>query len=212
MDLSGCINIENVYFDGTTIKGCSLPNGGILKVLHFPSSVANITILNQKHITDFTCPSFANVSTLRVENCSGAVDTAKIVKQMQNTGRVRLIGIDWSLDSTDILDKLLGMKGMTETGINADKPVLHGSVHFVSLPISKLVEYENVFPYLSITADMYVNDVLLTTPEAVLMDSEGDLVTMADGGYKTTYSDDQIEAFIDAVQEQMAAIESASGT
>lgn len=66
IDLSGCQNIEHVYFDGTSIGSCSLPNGGILKTLHLPGTITNLTIRNQMNITDFDLPSSANITTLRI--------------------------------------------------------------------------------------------------------------------------------------------------
>lgn len=53
VDISGCSIIEEVYFDGTKIQGLTLPNGGVLKKLHLPATMTNLTILNQKGITDF---------------------------------------------------------------------------------------------------------------------------------------------------------------
>ena len=44
VDISGCKNIEEVYFDGTGIAGVVLPNGGVLNTLHLPNSVTNLTI------------------------------------------------------------------------------------------------------------------------------------------------------------------------
>ena len=212
-DMSGCTAIEEIYCDGSAITGLLLPNGGVLRVLHVPETIANIRILNQSQITDFTCPGFENVTSLRVENCSSAVDTMTIVAEMQSTGRVRLVGMDWTLDSTDIMDKLLGMRGLTESDANTDTPVLSGTVHFaMSLPISKLVEYESTFPYLTITADSYTNDVLMVTPEAVLLDSEGDMLTMYDGGHTTGYSAEQIDSFTTAVLEALDSLETTEET
>lgn len=208
IDASGCTGLEEAYFDGTGITGVTLPNGGMLRVLHIPDTIASISILNQTYLTDFSCPSFAKVSSLRVENCNIAVDTAAIVEQMQSSGRVRLIGMDWTLDSTSIMDKLLTMKGMTETDINTDKPVLSGKVHFTTpLLNSKRVQYQETFPYLEVTADSYVNDVLMVTPDAVLLDSEGDMLTMLDGGYQTPYTAAQLDTFITAVQESLAGLD-----
>lgn len=208
IDMTGCTGLEEAYFDGTSIKGIALSDGGIVRVLHIPDTVTNIRILNQKSITDFSCPGFAQVDTIRIENCSPAIDTAEIVRQMKGDGRVRLIGIDWDLESTAVMDKLLGMRGLTETdGTVTTGPVLSGSVHFsMALPISKLVEYEEKFPYLTFTADSYVADVLMVSSGAVLRDKEGDMLRMSDGGYKSQYSTSQINAFVTAVQEQMALI------
>lgn len=209
INATGCTGLEECYFDGTAITGITLPNGGILRILHLPNTVSSISLLNQQKITDFSCPDFANVSSLRVENCSAAVDTAEIVRQMKSDGRVRLVGMDWTLDDTDIMEKLLGMSGFSETDANLPKAVLSGNVHIAApLAISKLLNYERTFPYLTITADSYITDVLMvpTEPAAVVLDKDGKMLTMANGGYVSAYSAETINAFIEAVQEQMAAI------
>ena len=211
VDASGCTGLEEVYFDGTAITGLSLTNGGRVKVLHIPDTMANITILNQMAIEDFTCPGFTNVSTLRIENTSAVIDSVEIVSDMTVTAetkpRVRLIGINWILNSTDVIEKLLTMRGMTETGETTSLPVLSGTVHFaMALPISKLMEYEESFPFLTITADSIAADVLMV-PGAVLKDSEGDILKMSDGGYETEYTADQIDAFTTDVLEALASLE-----
>lgn len=209
IDISGCTGVEEVYLDGTAVTGIVLPDGGMVRILHIPSTVASIKILNQTKLEEFECPDFSQVSSLRIENCGTLIDTAAIVAAMQSTGRVRLIGMDWTLDSTDVMDKLMGMKGLTETDLNADVAVLSGKVHFATqLPVSKLVQYENQFPYLTITADSYLVDVLKVSPDAVLLDSEGDMLTMYDGGHSTEYSAEQIDSFITAVLEALDSLES----
>ena len=70
MDISNCSIIEEVYFDGTAIQGLSLPNGGVLKKLHVPATMTNLTIRNQKSLTEFVIPSYSNISTLWLENNS----------------------------------------------------------------------------------------------------------------------------------------------
>lgn len=97
VDLSGCIAIEEVYFDGTQITGVALPNGGVLKKLHLPSTITNLTILNQTGITEFTLPSGANITTLRLENVSNTIDSASIVNSLAANSRLRLIGFTWNM-------------------------------------------------------------------------------------------------------------------
>ena len=80
VDLSGCTGIEEVYFDGTSITGVNLPNGGVLRVLHLPSTITSLTIQNQPSLTDFTCPSLSNITTLWLENVGTTVDKLYWVK------------------------------------------------------------------------------------------------------------------------------------
>ena len=51
-DLSQCINIEEIYFTGTKIKGIVLPDGGNIKKLHLPGTLTSLTIKNQPLLTD----------------------------------------------------------------------------------------------------------------------------------------------------------------
>lgn len=157
VDISNCSNIEYVYFDGTKVQGVTLPNGGIMKVLHLPGTITNLTIMNQKQITDFTCPSLANVSTLRLENNGSGIDSKAIFNTIPTGARVRLIGFTWeATDSTeieDILDRLDDMMGLDEYGNNMDKAQVSGIIHTSSLTGAQIASYSERYPYLTVTAD-----------------------------------------------------------
>lgn len=157
VDLSGCTNIENVYFDGTTIKGCSLPNGGILKVLHLPETITNLTIRNQSAITDFTIPSYSNISTLRLENVSAAVDSVAILKKIAANSRVRLIGVNWEFDTAadaeDLYDILDTMRGLDESGNNTDAAQVSGKIHVPSLTGAELESLQSRYTNIAVTYD-----------------------------------------------------------
>jgi hypothetical protein len=156
VDISGCTNIENVYFDGTATTGVTLPNGGILKVLHLPSTVTNLTILNQKNLTEFVLPSYANVSTLRIENTPN-VDVISIVSAMAENGRVRWIGFDWEVDSIDDLytffEKIDTCRGLDEQGNNIDKAVLSGRLHVDTITYDYLVHITQRYPNVTVESD-----------------------------------------------------------
>ena len=156
VDISGCTNIEHVYFDGTATTGVTLPNGGILKTLHLPATVTNLTILNQKQITDFVLPSYANISTLRIEN-TPVVDTLAALNAIAANSRVRLVGVDWSFDSpTEVLalmDKLDTFRGLDETGNNLDKAVVSGRIHIPALTGEQLAEMNRRYPNITIDYD-----------------------------------------------------------
>ncbi len=131
VDLSGCANIEHVYFDGTQITGIDLPIGGILKTLHLPATITNLTIRNQSSITDFSIP-YSAITTLRLENVSTAVDSKAIVNSLASSARVRVIGFAWSeTDGTSalaLLERLAGMRGLDEVGNNTAHAQLAGAI------------------------------------------------------------------------------------
>ena len=156
VDISGCTNIEHVYFDGTATTGVTLPNGGILKTLHLPSTVTNLTILNQKQITDFVLPSYANISTLRIEN-TPIVDTLAALNAIAANSRVRLVGVDWSMETpTEVLalmDKLDTFRGLDEAGNNLDRAVVSGVIHIPALTREQLDEMNRRYPNIMIDYD-----------------------------------------------------------
>ena len=128
VDVSGCTNIEQLYFEGTAVTGVQLPNGGILKTLHLPETVTNLTVRNQKAITDFSIGGYDNISTLRLENVSEVFDLWEILHSIPLGARVRVTGLERTFeDAADILsfyDLLDTMRGLDENGNNMDKELI----------------------------------------------------------------------------------------
>ena len=160
IDASGCTGLEEAYFDGTSITGLGLPNGGILKILHLPETVVNLTLRNQTKLEVFIMPSYANVSTLWLEGNSDAVDVAAILQFVADNARIRVLGINLEFENGNALDSFLGrldsMRGLDESGNNVDTAQVSGSVHVGALSYEV---YENLpsirakYPDLAITYD-----------------------------------------------------------
>lgn len=198
VDISGCTNIEHIYFDGTSIQALALPNGGVIKTLHLPGTITNLTIRNQTAITDFVLPSCANVTTLWIENVSDVVDSAAIAAQMPVGSRVRMTNVDWNLDSVDFLDHMMQMRGLTETGDNMDKAVISGKVYVDDVMlVSKYLILKDHFPYLEVTAKSYDLDVLEVSPSQIFVTADRKLFMLADGGHSTTYTGADIDRYIE---------------
>ena len=154
VDLSGCANIEHIYFEGTAVKGVTLPNGGILKTLHLPATITNLTIMNQSALADLSVPTYENVSTLRLENVGDKVDVFTILSQMKANSRVRLIGMDWTFEDaaqvSEFYDLLDTMKGLDENNNNVDKVQISGVIRIPMLTSDELAELQTRYSYLTI--------------------------------------------------------------
>ena len=173
-DMSGCTNIEEIYYGGTGITGLSLPNGGVLKKIHYPATVKNLTILNQGKIEEFVLPeeAYSKIETMRLENVSSIVPAQEILMEMPEKSRVRLVGFDWTYGSAEeilaLYDRLDLMRGQTETGANADKAQLSGTIRVDSLTGAELAEMQERYPtikiqYNHITSYLYFWDDTGTT-------------------------------------------------
>ena len=162
-DLSGCEIIEEIYFEGTQITGLTLPNGGVIKKLHLPGTITNLTIRNQTAITEFVLPDYTNITTLRLENVSSAINSKAILNAIPAASRVRLIGFYWTAEDADeiedLFDLLDTMRGLDEAGGNVDTAQVSGEIHTSSLTGAQIAELNARYPYVNVTAD-YVTSYL----------------------------------------------------
>ncbi len=155
VDVSGCINLEHAYFEGTAITGVTLPNGGILKTLHLPSTVTSLVIRNQPLLNDFVMPSYENLTTLRLENINvDLFDTLSMILQMPANSRVRVLGVEWTIDTAEeifeVFSKLDSYRGLDEYGNNVDKPQISGIIHTGTITSEELKEMNRGYPNFTI--------------------------------------------------------------
>ena len=145
VDISGCTNVEEVYFDNTSITGLSLPNGGVLKTLHLPETVVNLTIKNHTALQEFVMPSYQNISTLWIENNSSAIKPLEILAQIPTNSRVRLIGLKLSVNSyqeiADMVARLDSMRGIDENNLNVATAQVSGTIYIDQI---NPTEYKNI--------------------------------------------------------------------
>ena len=157
VDLSGCTGIEEVYFDGTKITGVTLPNGGVLRVLHLPSTITSLIIRNQNALTDFTCPSLSSISTLWLENVGSTVDTKAILESLGTGARVRLFGFLWELEQaseiSDMFDILDDMRGIDQNGDNMPTAQVYGTIYVPNITGDILAHAKERYPDIAITYD-----------------------------------------------------------
>ena len=153
VDLSGCTNIEEVYFDGTKTTGVTLPNGGILKKLQLPNTVTNLTVRNQSKLTTFVMPISSQVSTLWVEN-TPIIPVREIFSAMSAGSRVRLIGVDWTFDSVKdiyaLYDKLNTCRGLTESGGDTNDAVVQGTFRVSAITEAQIADLNAKLPNVTI--------------------------------------------------------------
>lgn len=156
IDVSGCENIEEIYAQGTSVTSVKLPTAGRLSQLYLPDTITSLTIRNQTLTQDgFELADISNLSTVYIENTNG-IDSATLINRCLASSaptleRIRLIGVDWRLNSLDTLVKLAKLKGLDINGMNTDKAVVTGKCHVLIATSVKLVEVQAAFPELTIT-------------------------------------------------------------
>ena len=185
VDLSGCTGIEEVYFDGTKITGVTLPNGGVLRVLHLPSTITSLIIRNQTALTDFTCPSLSSISTLWLENVGSTVDTKAILESLSSGARVRLFGFRWELEQaseiSDMFDILDDMRGIDQNGDNMPTAQVYGTIYVPNITGDIVAHAKERYPDISITYDHVSATLTYVDNDGVVLGSE----TILDGADPT---------------------------
>lgn len=162
IDLSGSLNLEKAYFDGTKVTGVTFPKGGFINTIHLPNTILNLTLRDQNEIIDFSLDtttigmnnSAYNLQRLYLENTSG-IPIESLLLNSPNLNYVRLIDIEWTSSNEatlqTIAEKLAGCQGLDITGANpTNTPVIEARVNVSDISNGLLTYINNNLPGLTV--------------------------------------------------------------
>ena len=180
IDFSGCSAMRVFSAKGTPVSSVIFAPGGALETcyLHSPSS---ITLRDMKNIETFVVEDgYEALTGLRHENTPypAALD---ILEAADNLTAARIVGIDWTLQSTAILNKLAAIHGYDGAGNETVKSVLIGEVYVETIRSSEQDTYAATWTDCEIT----YGEVLVQYPvsfydydETPLVDGNGNAVVI----------------------------------
>ena len=173
INLSSCGNLEKLYADGTAITGVLFASNGKIALAHLPATINSLTLKNLNYLTDLQA-SYDNLESLTVEN--SIVDEYAIVTDAVDTLQVlRLVGINWTVTNTDLLNKIVKM----------NSSMLAGSVH-----IAGQVRQRELDSYASAWSDLVVTyDGIITQYKLTFMNSDGTPIKDKNGNAYVQYVD-----------------------
>lgn len=155
INLAACGNLINLYAQGTIITSVALANHGKIKHVYLPETINTLSFKNLKDLTDLNVASYKNLETLVCED--SVVDSLRIIKTVIDTIKtVSIRGINWSLDNTDILNKLAKCAGIDDNGYNTEQSVLTGTVHVPVIRQEELKLYSGTTDTTGIWPDLEV--------------------------------------------------------
>ena len=161
LDLSKCNNLTELYATGSGLTGILFANGGKITTALLPSTLTSINMRNLLYLNNLQIDGYDKISTMVIENCD-VVDCKDLLEKAKNVNRARIIGINWQLEDTSLLDRIYAMKGLDRNGYNTDQSVLTGSVHVPVMREKKLEEYRSAWSDLDITYDTLVEQFTVT--------------------------------------------------
>jgi len=160
LNLSALNNLKELYADGSGVSGVTFADGGLIETAELPA-ISSMTAKNLTYLSDLKIDSFSNLTTLVIENCN-TIDLLNIFETAANLNRVRITGIDWTLSSTDLLDRIYSMSGIDKDGYNTMKAVLAGKVHIPVIRQQQLREYQEAWNDLEIVYDTLIEQFAVT--------------------------------------------------
>lgn len=152
MDLSGCQSLRYVDARGSGFTGFTFANGGVLETALLPSP-ASISLRNLPYLKTFSMEGYENLTSITVDTCP-VIETKSLIEQADNLVRVRLIGIDWIEENTEIsaiLARLYTLRGRDENDADVPHSVLTGSAWLTNARERLLEQYKEMWSNLTIT-------------------------------------------------------------
>lgn len=154
LDLSKCGNLTELYAYGSGLTGVTFANGGNIKIAQL-QNVNSLSMKNLAYLTGLDIVELSNMTTLIAENCS-TVDIKSVINEAANLNRVRITGVDWTLDDTAMLERIRTMSGVDNNGYNIPVAVLAGKVAVPVIKQQQLYDYQQVWPDLEIVFNTLV--------------------------------------------------------
>lgn len=160
LNLSLLDNLREVYAKGSSVGGVTFADGGRIEIAELPA-ISAATLKNLSDLVRFDIAGLSNLTSITVENC-GTVDTATILSAAPNLNRVRVTGVDWSLENTDLLKRLYNMAGFDKDGYNSKQSVLTGVVRVAVIRQQEQLQYAEAWPELEIIPNTIIEQFPVT--------------------------------------------------
>lgn len=164
VDLSRCNNLLELHAEGSGATGVIFSNGGKLQKAYLPS-ISSLTVKNLNNIEVFDVENYDNLLSLIVEN-TPFLNTYNIVNSAQKLNILRLIGMNWGIDynleNSSILDRLLTLRGVGNDGYETTTSVLTGSFHTSVIKQKQLEDYKSTWKDLDVTYNTLVEQFAVT--------------------------------------------------
>lgn len=161
LDLSGLKNLEELYAFGSGTSGVIFADGGNIHTAEIP----DVGTLQMKNLTYLTDEGFESASTYTLSRLVAEyseLDLVDLINNSPNLRQVRLVGIEWTLEDTSLLERLYDLAGVTNVGANTDQSVLSGKVYVHQIKEKLLEEYNTAWPDLEITYTSLINQFVAT--------------------------------------------------
>lgn len=107
LNLASCINLIELRAEGTALTAVTFANYGKIATAHLPDTINTLSMRNLHHLTDLDV-SYDYLESLTIEN-SDINEYEIVLDAIDTLQNLRLIGINWTLSDTTLLNSILAM-------------------------------------------------------------------------------------------------------
>ena len=158
IDASKCPSLEVLKAKGTSVLGANFTDGGRLREVYLPGTVTSITLRNQHNLETFELESYANISTILIDNTAN-MPIEEMVANAGKLDRVRITNQSWNAtDEASLLAtirKLAACDGLSADGSTTleNQPIVTGRAHVSAISEAALEEINTLFPELVVVVN-----------------------------------------------------------
>lgn len=148
LDLKGCTGLKELYTERSGITGVTFAESGLVETAKL-NGITSLKAHKLKSLTDFSLQNYLQLSSINIDN-TPLLLTQDFIDRCRNLESIRLIGIDWTLQNADSMEKFLSMSGITANDITIEKSVLEGKLTVNTIKESQLKSFNEQWPNLDI--------------------------------------------------------------
>ena len=97
VNLSSCVNLKELYADGTGITSIVLSEGGPLNTIYLPQTLRNLTLIDKKDLEELSLESSESLVTIDVEGCPEdiTIDILDMITDMEDFGALESVTLEF---------------------------------------------------------------------------------------------------------------------
>lgn len=160
LNLSLLDNLQELYAHGSSISGVTFADSGRIEIAELPA-ISSVSMKNLMYLVTLDIADLSKLISITVESCN-TVDILSILYAAPNLNRIRITDVDWSLENTDLLERLYAMSGIDKDGYNTKQSVLSGVVRVPIIRQQQQLEYATVWPDLEIIPNTVIEQFPVT--------------------------------------------------